>query len=203
MAEANRIPPAGGWVGARVVDPRHRHLHHTPAGQHLPRLVIAIAHHQAVAVLALLTSEPGNAGIHLGGQRFGQHPPRVLPHNPIDQRRRDILAALMARAVARDYGEHRVVPSRPARQRRSLLETSTRTPGRYTPPRPIHRFQALLRSLKVFSLAVRAVAVGWGRQGAFGLHFAAARGVRPLELRRVGLVVVKLGGQAGSPGWPS
>src|SRR5215469_12420582 len=43
------------------------------------------------------------------------------------------------------------VPSQPARQRQLLLETSTtRSPGRYTPPspsvpsRPIHRFQALL-----------------------------------------------------------
>ncbi len=43
-----------------------------------------------------------------------------------------------------DHGEHRVVPSRPARQRRPLPETSTRSPERYTPPRPIHRFQLLL-----------------------------------------------------------
>src|SRR5207248_1023985 len=47
----------------------------------------------------------------------------ALPHDLIDQRRA-VLPALVARAVARDYGEHRVVPSRPARQRRSLLETS-------------------------------------------------------------------------------
>ena len=31
----------------------------------------------------------------------------------------------------------------------SLLETSTRTPGRYTPRRPTHRFQALLRAPRV------------------------------------------------------
>jgi len=33
------------------------------------------------------------------------------------------------------------------------------------------------RSLKVFTLTVRAISVGWGRQGAFWLlHLAAARG---------------------------
>ena len=36
-----------------------------------------------------------------------------------------------------------------------LLETSTRSPGRYTPPRPIHRFQALL-------LRARLRALRWG-----------------------------------------
>src|SRR6266496_936261 len=54
------------------------------------------------------------------------------------------MSALVARAAIRDYGEHRVVPSRPAFPSPILLETSTRSPGRYTPPRPIHRFQALL-----------------------------------------------------------
>ena len=54
------------------------------------------------------------------------------------------MSALVARAAIRDYGEHRVVPSRPAFPAPILLETSTRSPGRYTPPRPIHRFQALL-----------------------------------------------------------
>jgi hypothetical protein len=148
------LPFAGGRVGALVVDPRGSDLDRTSAGQHLPALVIAIAHHQAPAVLAPLGSELGYIGIHLGLQRLGQHPPRALPHDLINQRPRAILTALMAAALARDYGEHRVVPSRPARQRRSLLETSTRTPGRYTPPQPIHRFQALLRSRSSWALKV-------------------------------------------------
>jgi hypothetical protein len=35
-------------------------------------------------------------GVHLGLQRLGQHPPRALPHDLIDQRRRAILPALVA-----------------------------------------------------------------------------------------------------------
>jgi len=58
--------------------------------------VIAVTHHQAVAILIPLGREPGNVSVHLGGQRFGQHPPRAFPHNLIDQRPRAILAALVA-----------------------------------------------------------------------------------------------------------
>src|SRR5262249_40469367 len=107
-------------------------------------LVVPVADHQVPAIFAALGGEPGDVGIHLGLQRLGQHPPRSLPDDLIDQRRTAILPALVARAAISDYGEHRVVPSRPAFQRRSCLRTSTRSPGRYTPPRPIHRFQALL-----------------------------------------------------------
>src|ERR1019366_7632151 len=58
--------------------------------------------------------------------------------------------------LARDYGEHRVVPSRPARQRRSLLESLYTVTGKVHPTRPIHRSQALLllNGTKVYVLAV-------------------------------------------------
>ena len=59
-------------------------------------LVIAVTHHQPAAVLVPLGRERRDIGIHLGLQRLGQHPPRALPHNLIDQRRRAILAALVA-----------------------------------------------------------------------------------------------------------
>ena len=44
--------------------------------------------------------------IDLGLQRLSQHPPRALPHDLIDQRRRAVLPALVARAAVSDYGEH-------------------------------------------------------------------------------------------------
>jgi hypothetical protein len=49
--------------------------------------VIAIADHQAAAVLAALGGELGDIGLHLGLQRLGQHPPGALTHDLIDQRR--------------------------------------------------------------------------------------------------------------------
>ena len=82
------LPLAGVRVGALVVDPRRAHLDRARAGQHLPRLVIAVAHHQPAAVLVPLGGERGDVGVHLGLQRLGQHPPGALPHDLIDQRRR-------------------------------------------------------------------------------------------------------------------
>jgi hypothetical protein len=58
--------------------------------------VIAIADHQPAAVPVALGGMRRDTGIHLGLQRLGQHPPRALPHDLIDQRRRAILPALMA-----------------------------------------------------------------------------------------------------------
>ena len=83
-------------VGALVVDPRHGHLDRTRAGQHLPRLVIAVPHHQAAAVLIALRGVRRDISIHLGLQRLGQHPPGALPHDLIDQRRRAVLPAFAA-----------------------------------------------------------------------------------------------------------
>jgi hypothetical protein len=106
-------------AGALVVDPRGGHLHRARAGQHLPALVIAVADHQAAAVLIPLAGELRDIGVHLGLQRLGQHPPGALPDNLINQRRR---RRAIAGSRIRDYGKHRAVPSRPARQRRPLLE---------------------------------------------------------------------------------
>src|ERR1700722_3961909 len=66
------------------------------AGQDLPWLMVAIAHHLAPAVLIPLAREPGNVGVHLGLQRLGQHLRGALADDLIDQRRRAILAAVMA-----------------------------------------------------------------------------------------------------------
>ena len=55
-------------------------------GQHLPRLVVAVAHHQPAAVLVELVGERGDVGGDLGLQRRGQHPPGTLAHDLVDQR---------------------------------------------------------------------------------------------------------------------
>jgi hypothetical protein len=86
----------GVRIGALVVDPRYRHLDRAGAGQHLPRLVIAVADHQPAAVLVPLGGVRRDIGIDLGLQRLGQHPPGAFPHDLIDQRRRAVLPALMA-----------------------------------------------------------------------------------------------------------
>ncbi len=76
----------------------------------------------------------------------------VVP--PVDRcrclRRVDVPARRIRRVAAvttgrvRDYGEHRSAPSRPTRQRRPCSRASTRSPGRYAPPEPIHRSRSLL-----------------------------------------------------------
>ncbi len=96
IAEENRLRSPVSGLGALVVDPRSGHLDRARAGQHLPGLVIAVADHQAAAVLVPLSGERRDIAIHLGGQRLGQHPPGTLPHDLIDQRRRRILPALVA-----------------------------------------------------------------------------------------------------------
>lgn len=63
-------PLAALGVDALVVDPRRGRLHRARRREHLPRLVVAVAHHQAVAVLVTLTGEPGRC----------RHPP--LPARP-------------------------------------------------------------------------------------------------------------------------
>ena len=88
IAEENRFRSPVCGSGALVVDPRHGHLHRARTGQRLPRLVIAIPHHQPAAVLVPLRGERRDIGVHLGLQRLGQHPPRTLPHDLIDQRPR-------------------------------------------------------------------------------------------------------------------
>ena len=90
------LPLAGGRVGALVVDPRDGHLDRARAGQHLPRLVRAVADHQPAAVLIALGGMRRDIGVHLGLQRLGQHPPGALSHDLINQRRRAALLVIVA-----------------------------------------------------------------------------------------------------------
>jgi len=48
--------------------------------------VVAVAHDQAVAVLVTLVGERGDVGVHLGLEGLGQHPPRALADDLVDQR---------------------------------------------------------------------------------------------------------------------
>jgi hypothetical protein len=75
-------------IGAAVVDPRCDHLHRTGRGEHLAGLVAAVAHHQPPPVLITLAGEPGDVGVNLGLQSFGQHPPGALADDLVDQRSR-------------------------------------------------------------------------------------------------------------------
>ena len=40
---------------------------------------------QPPPILVTLVGEPGAVGVHLGLQRLGQHPPRTLPDQFVDQ----------------------------------------------------------------------------------------------------------------------
>ena len=73
-------------VEAAVIDPRRLHRHRTGRSQHLTRLVIPIAHHQAVAVLIELISELGHIRGNLGLQCRGQHLAGAIADNLVQQR---------------------------------------------------------------------------------------------------------------------
>ena len=66
----------------------------------------AVAHHQPTPVLVALAGEPGDVGVDLGLQRFGQHPPGTLADDLIDQRRRRRPAGAIGAVGSRNYGEH-------------------------------------------------------------------------------------------------
>ncbi len=90
-----------------VVDPRGPHLHRTGCGQHLARLVVAVADHQSVAVVIALVSELRHVGGDLGLQRRGQHLPSAITDNLIQQRPTSTTVGVVVglRAVV-NYGEH-------------------------------------------------------------------------------------------------
>jgi hypothetical protein len=130
----------GRRVGAPVIDPRRGHLHRPGAGQYLPRLVMPVPHHQAAAAPVPLARERRDISVHLGLQLLGQHPPRALPHDLVDQRAPTSLS--LFRRPLLHYREHgRTFPAGVAAP--ALLETSHGI-REGTPPGLIHRSQALL-----------------------------------------------------------
>ena len=85
----HRSEPAsftGDLVDALVVDPRRVDLDRAGGREHLTRHGVAVAHHQTVAVLVELVGVRVDVGGDLGLQRCGEHPPRALTHEVIDQR---------------------------------------------------------------------------------------------------------------------
>jgi hypothetical protein len=74
-------------------------------------LVGAVAHHQPASVLVALVAELGDVGVHLGLQRLGQHPPRTLADDLVDQRHPDRAAGVIGVGSSRNYGEHGSYPS--------------------------------------------------------------------------------------------
>ncbi|GAA4930490.1 hypothetical protein GCM10023334_037540 [Nonomuraea thailandensis] len=95
-------------VDALVVDAWGVHLDCARAGQHLPGLVIAVAHDQAPADLVTLVGEGGDVGVDLGLERFGEHPAGALAHQLVDERGRrgGSDGGVVAVSGVRDYGEH-------------------------------------------------------------------------------------------------
>jgi hypothetical protein len=111
------LPFTGFRVDPLVVHAWSDHRHRTGAGQHLPRIVIAVAHHQTMAVLVTHVGEAGDIGVDLGPPRLGQPPTGALADDLVDQRRRSRrrrISGLITVDGIRDYGEHRDIPSRPA-----------------------------------------------------------------------------------------
>jgi hypothetical protein len=129
---------------ATAVDPRRDHLDRAGRGQHLPRPGVPVAHDKAATALVQLVDVCRDVRGDLSRQRRSEHPPRPITHDLIDQRparcghRRN-----RWRGVIRvDYGEHgRILPTRVGS--RALLETFIAYPWKGTPPKVIHRFQAL------------------------------------------------------------
>ena len=123
-------------VDATVVHPGRGHLDRSGAGQHLPGLVTAVAHHQPPTVLITLINELRDIRIDLRLQRLSQHPPGTLTHQLINHR-----ARLPHRAVHRaillsdrprvrsGYPYHRSYLPDPAFQRRSCLSLQDEREG--------------------------------------------------------------------------
>jgi hypothetical protein len=80
------LPFAGGLVDALVVDPRCAHLDRTRGGHYLPGVGVPVAHDQAPAALVELVDMRRDVGGDLGLQRRGEHPPRTVADDLVDQR---------------------------------------------------------------------------------------------------------------------
>jgi hypothetical protein len=80
--------------------------------------VVAIADHQSTTVLVDLVGELLHIRRNLGLQRRGQHLPRTVTHDLVDQRPEPGCAAVGLLA-ALDYLEHGNVPSHPALARQA------------------------------------------------------------------------------------
>ncbi len=67
------MPLSGIGVDTAVVDTRRCHRHRTRRSQNVTLVVVAVTHHQTVAVLVDLVGERVDVGGDLGGQRGREH----------------------------------------------------------------------------------------------------------------------------------
>ena len=140
------MPLSGFGVDPLVVDARGVHGHRARGRGHLTRAVIAVAHHQPPPVRVAVVGEPGAVGVHLGLQRLGQHPPRTLPHEFVNQRRTRgcTSSGTVAAGGIRNYSEHgSYLPDQRCHAGLAWNLHSVTREGTSL-PEPIHRFQALL-----------------------------------------------------------
>jgi hypothetical protein len=116
-------PLTGDRVGALVVHPRCGHLHRARASQHRTRLRGAVAHHQPVSFHVPQVSELVDVSTDFRPQRaasIARAPSRTIWSITDNGSRADTTAGRSGTTVSADTG----VPSRPALQRRPLLETA-------------------------------------------------------------------------------
>jgi len=118
---------ARGLIDPFVVHPRGIHLDRPGRRCHRARLVVAVAHDQAVALLVPLVGQLGYVGVDFCLQCGGQYPPRALTDDLIDQG-----GAVGGGAVVVQLSTG--VPSRPARQRGPTRYQSIDHSGRYASP---------------------------------------------------------------------
>ena len=85
--EPHPIPGLG--VDAPIVHARLLYRHRTRRRGHLPRLVVAVAHHQPVPVLVDLARVGLDVGGDLGLQRRREHRPGAITHDLVQQRPAD------------------------------------------------------------------------------------------------------------------
>jgi hypothetical protein len=112
---------------------------------------VAVADHQPPTTLVALAGELGQVRIHLRLQRRGQHPPRAVTHDLIDQRR-----AAFTRTIPGHYRKHgRTFPT-DAPTSACLRTSLDHREG--TPLPPTHRFQALLPCASATSTGVEKIA---------------------------------------------
>ena len=113
--DRRREPAArpGRLIGALVVDPRCSHRHRTCCRGHFTFAMVAVAHDQPMTVLVELVSMCLDIGGNLGLQRRGQHLPRTVANDLIEQR--GARRVVVGRGLVVDYLEHeRTFPNRRA-----------------------------------------------------------------------------------------
>lgn len=147
IVEENRCRAPSLRIDTFVVDPRRLHLDRAGRGQHLPWLVIPVAHHQPAAILIELVDELLHIGGDLAGRRRGQHLPDTIADNLIQQRPTSTAVVLVGGFRVVNYREHgRTFPtSTPTPVLIRTTSTFRSSSGRCAhihpaPPRLIHRF---------------------------------------------------------------